>query len=429
MKYQEAEDYIYKSYLEAQSALDYSSPDSEKRHPGLTRDLLEHLSGTPAVVVTGSKGKGSVSAMISRIMGAYVKTGLFTSPHISSFRERFRVDGTMISEEEFIRNLEGLRPKFEDISKGLQPGKFISPIGMQAAIALRWFREMATEFNVFECGKGARYDDVNNIIHKFAVINSIFLEHTRELGGSIEEIALDKSHAITGNEKTVFVGLQNEAVMRVIETRARELNVPLKIYGRDFESFNISYSRDGMNFDVRMGERIYKDLKIPLLGEHQTRNAALAIALCQEERSDLEEEKLRRSLASLEWPGRMQILSSEPFVMLDACINEASTENIRQTLDFLGIGDITLIVGIPEDKDYRGVVKGMAGYASEVVLTMSQNPHYSFSPSQLQQLDVNGVWKENVGEAISYGVNRGRPVVILGTTSVVSEVLSMDMLL
>ena len=181
-----------------------------------------------------------------------------------------------------------------------------------------------------------------------------------------------------------------------------------------------------MNFDVRVGERIYKDLKIPLLGEHQTRNAALAIALCQEERSDLEEEKLRRSLASLEWPGRMQILSSEPFVMLDACINEASTENIRQTLDFLSIGDITLIVGIPEDKDYRGVVKGMAGYASEVVLTMSQNPHYRFSPSQLQQLDVNGVWKENVGEAISYGVSRGRPVVILGTTSVVSEVLSMD---
>lgn len=428
----EAEDFVYASYLRAATHQDYAAKDAGKRHPELTRSLLRQKSITPCVVVTGSKGKGSVANMISRILQTNLCVGLMTSPHITDFRERFRVNDTMISEADFCRLMAQIRPEILDIASDLPESVCISPMGIQADLALTYFSEKHTDFNVFECGKGAKYDDVNNIRHDYAVINRIFLEHTRELGDTLTAIAEDKSNVITGEQKCVYFAEQEHEVLEVLVRRAEAMQVPYKIYGRDFQAENIRYTCSGMLFDVVIGQTVYPDLQIPLLGEHQAKNCTLALAVCVDVMTDLYRESttfsmpaVRENLSLLHWPGRMEVLRSEPFVLLDACINAASCENVREVLRYLGIQNCTVIVGIPEDKDYVGVVRSMKDMTGRIILTKSGNPHYHFSQKQQEVLareEIPAEWTDSVEQALTLAGSCPDPIVILGTTSVISEV-------
>lgn len=427
----EAEDFVYASYLRAAAHQDYAAKDAGKRHPELTRSLLRQKSITPCVVVTGSKGKGSVANMISRILQTNLCVGLMTSPHITDFRERFRVNDTMIREADFCRLMAQIRPEILDIASDLPESVCISPMGIQADLALTYFSEKHTAFNVFECGKGAKYDDVNNIRHDYAVINRIFLEHTRELGDTLAAIAEDKSHVITGEQKCVYFAEQEPEVLEVLVRRAEAMQVPYKIYGRDFQAENIRYTCSGMLFDVVIGDNIYPDLQIPLLGEHQAKNCALALAVCMDVMADLCRKSktfsmpaVRNNLSLLHWPGRMEVLRFDPFVLLDACINSASCENVKEVLRHLGISNCTVIVGIPEDKDYAGVVRSMKNVAARIILTRSGNPHYHFSQHQREVLMQEGIlteWTDSVKQALNLANSFSDAIVILGTTSVISE--------
>lgn len=427
----EAEDFVYASYLRAATHQDYAAKDAGKRHPELTRSLLRQKSLTPCVVVTGSKGKGSVANMISRILQTNLCVGLMTSPHITDFRERFRVNDTMIREADFCRLMAQIRPEILDIASDLPESVCISPMGIQADLALTYFSEKHTDFNVFECGKGAKYDDVNNICHDYAVINRIFLEHTRELGDTLAAIAEDKSHVITGEQKCVYFAEQEPEVLEVLVRRAEAMQVPYKIYGRDFQAENIRYTCSGMLFDVVIGDNIYPDLQIPLLGEHQAKNCALALAVCMDVMADLCRKSktfsmpaVRNNLSLLHWPGRMEVLRFDPFVLLDACINSASCENVKEVLRHLGISNCTVIVGIPEDKDYAGVVRSMKNVATRIILTRSGNPHYHFSQHQREVLMQEGIlteWTDSVKQALNLANSFSDAIVILGTTSVISE--------
>ena len=310
-------------------------------------------------------------------------------------------------------------------------------MGIQADLALTYFTEKHSDFNVFECGKGAKYDDVNNIRHDYAVINRIFLEHTRELGDTLAAIAEDKSHVITGEQKCVYFAEQEPEVLEVLVRRAKAMQVPYKIYGRDFQAENVRYTCSGMLFDVVIGDNIYPDLQIPLLGEHQAKNCALALAVCMDVMADLCREsdtpdifsetmcnQIRRQLSAIHHPGRMEILSSDPFVLLDACINSASCENVKDVLRHLGISNCTVIVGIPEDKDYAGVVRSMKDMAARIILTKSGNPHYHFSKNQQETLVQEGIsaeWTGSVKQALNLANSFSDAIVILGTTSVISE--------
>lgn len=421
----EAEAYVYKSYLRAERHQVYGARDAAKRHPELTRALIEARSGTPCVLVTGSKGKGSVCAMISKILQTKLKVGMMTSPHITDFTERFRINGQNIPDPVFAAYMTRLQPDIDAIDARLPDHVYVSPMGIQAALALAYFDDSATDFNVFECGKGVRYDDVNNIVHPYAVINSIFLEHTRELGDTLAAIAEDKSCILNGGQRAVFVAPQAPEVMAVIEKRAAAFGTPLRIYGQHFWAENVRYDSRGMLFDVVLDGTVYPRILVPLMGQHQARNCALAMALCREVLGELEADAVRDSLADLAWPGRMEVLSSDPFLLLDACINAASCDSVKDVLSHLGIPRATVVVGIPDDKDYAGVIRSMAEVAADIILTRSQNPHYRFTKAQCEAMERMGIptlWTDSVAEAVAEAEKRPCPIVILGTTSVVSEV-------
>ena len=421
----EAEDFVYKSYLKAAKYQEYNQKDSEKRHPELTKKLIREKAGTPCTVVTGSKGKGSVANMISQILQTKYKVGLMTSPHISDFCERFKINGKNISDEAFIKYISLIQPEIDKIDSEIPENVCVSPMGIQTLLALEYFNAENTDFNIFECGKGAKFDDVNNIFHQYAIINSIFLEHTRELGGTLEAIAKDKAHVITGEQKCVFTAEETESVLAILQKRAEEYKVPLKIYGRDFSAKNIQFTTQGMCFDVDIGGQIYTDIVIPLLGIHQAKNCALAMAFCKEVLGDFDLDLVKKKLAELNWPGRMEIISKDPLIILDACINSASCKNIKETLKFMNIDKITCVIGIPDDKDYAGVIREMNSLSNNIILTKSNNPHYMFTEKQCKKMAEEGIktiWTNSVEEAIEKAKKDLLPVVILGTTSVISDV-------
>ena len=425
MNKKQAEDFIYKSYLKAQKHQKYEDKDSQKRRNDLTYDLIREKQGIPCVVITGSKGKGSVANMVSQMLQTKYTVGLMTSPHLVEFCERFQINGGKISEQDFIRQLSLIQEQIEDIDQSLPENVCISPMGIQAYLALNYFYEKNTEFNVFECGKGAKYDDVNNIKHEYGIINTIFLEHTRELGKTIKEIAEDKSHIITGEQKCVYIAEQDPKVLDIIQERANRFQVPVKVYGKDFKAINILYTKEGMCFDVVIGEEIYSDISIPLMGEHQAKNCALAFALCKDVLENINLENIRKKLEEINWPGRMEIICINPFTLLDACINKESCKNVLKVLKHLHINEITAIIGIPDDKDYFGVIEEIKEISSNIILTKSQNPHYVFTKNQqriLKEKGISSTWTTSIREAIALAKKQEKPIIILGTTSVVAEV-------
>ena len=436
MNRKEAEDFVYSSYLRAEKYHVYEEKDVERRHPEFTRELLRKKSGTSAAIVTGSKGKGSVSKMIAEILQTKFNVGLMTSPHIEDFCERFQVNGEKVSSPLFSMLMEEIRPEIEEIDRKIPKEFCVSPMGIQADFALTWFRSRKTDFNVFECGKGAKLDDVNNILHDYAVINSVFLEHRRELGNTIAEIAEDKAHVITGREKAVFVGEQTEEAMAVIENRAALFSVPLKVYGRDFWEENLRTEQTGIVFDLYVFGKRYRDIRLPLLGDFQAKNCALAMAVSETVFSDLsdkstemgktlEMDAVRRRLSEINWPGRLELISGEPFILLDCCINRISTKAVKAVLTERKIEKPVSIIAIPEDKDYRGVVQEMYPLSESIILTRTHNPHYHFSEKQCERMAEEGIateWAEDFTEAMKKAEEKRLPIVILGTTSLLPEV-------
>ncbi len=421
----EAENFVYKSYLKAEKYQDYNAKDSKKRNPNLSKEIIRTKAKTPCVLVTGSKGKGSTANMVSQILQSKYKVGLMTSPHISNFCERFKINGVNISDDDFAKYMTMIQPEIDDIDSKIPKNIFISPMGIQTDLGLTFFNDQHTEFNVLECGKGARYDDVNNAVHQYAIINSIFLEHKRELGNTLEAIAEDKSYVINGEQKCIYIAEQSDNVINVIKKRADKFSTPIKIYGKDFKAINIRYTNNGMNFDVIIGNKIYKNIMIPLMGEHQARNCALAMAFCKDVLGDFDVEIVKGKLANIDWPGRMEIISKNPFIMLDACINSASCINVKNVLKKLKIENPTVIIGIPNDKDYAGVIKAMSEVSNNIILTNSQNPHYVFTNEQCKNMDAKGIktiWTDSVDKAIDKAREKELPIIILGTTSVVSKV-------
>ena len=423
MTEKEAEEYIYSSYLRAAPFQDRNARDSEKRHPELSRPLLRELSAVPCTVVTGSKGKGSSASMLASLLEARMKTGLMTSPHLSDFRERFRVSGRMISPEQFRQSATAVKPWFDAVEETLERDVCISPMGIQAAAALTWFGEEGTQYNVFECGKGAQYDDVAGIPHPYAMIGSIFAEHTRELGSTAEEIAADKAHVMDG-AGAAFSARQTPRVMAVLRERAAREGCALYTDGEDFRPLNVRFTQGGMVFDAAVGERFFEQLRVPLLGEHQAHNAVLALANALAVIPDLTDEEVRSRLAAVSWPARMEVLGREPFVMLDACVNRVSAAEAVRVLDALGIGRAAVVIGIPDDKDYAGTAACMSVRADRLILTKTANPHYAASPAQVEVLRQKGItasWADHVPNALKAAFGTGLPVVLLGTGAFAGE--------
>ena len=425
----EAEFLIYRSYVNKIRHLNTNQPDQFFRHPINTRHLLDQL-GSPDlfginILVTGSKGKGSVSRMIAKILETHgYKVGLFTSPHLIDFNERIRIDGKAISDEDLVAYAQAIEETIQDMDSHLPDDDYLGPVGITLAIALQYFHDHKTQINVIECGKGARFDDVAVIKADLSVINTVFLEHVPALGYTLSEIAANKAGVIKQGQRFCFSALQKEEVKAEIEKEAQLQDVEVRFGSEAFGAENVRCSSSGTTFDVWDGNARLNGIETRLLGRHQADNAALAIAVC-DQAIVMEELKIKKAFKDIVWPGRLEVIHTSPTVIVDGCIHLESYTFVREVLNKIDHDRLLIIVGIPDDKDYQNVIKEAAEDAAHLVITASVNPHLKFSGIQKQLAnDENILYIPLFTQALKHMISLSQEkdlIVILGTQSVVKE--------
>ncbi len=428
----EVEEYIYSSYVNRYKHIP-SGTDTFTRNPHLARKMLDELGAVDRlqknIMITGSKGKGSLSVMIAKILENHgYNIGLFTSPHLRDYRERIRINGKAISEKDLLDLANQLEPIYNDIEKSLPKHRYIGPVGATAVMAMSYFYNKRTDFNVIECGRGARFDDVNQIHGFVGGINKIFLEHVGPLGHTIDEVAHHKAGLIKKPLEVVFTAEQSKYADLVLRYEARKFGIPYYSYNQNFSSYDIRLTNKGTEFSVKGKYAKYEGLCLSLLGRHQAENGALAIAISEYVLGQkLDVNILRKTLENIKWPGRMEIIERNPLVILDGCISRESMFQVKEIIDFLEFKKMIAIVAIPEDKDYLGVIEMLKEYDCEIILTYADNDYLKFSENQVVEAKKISaiIFIDNVSDAIDYAkkqVDEKAMILCLGTQSFIKDV-------
>lgn len=362
--------------------------DEVKRDLTPTRNLLLATGlldvAREYVVVTGSKGKGSISALTANVLRSLGHTvGLVTSPHLVYWTERIRVNGHAIAEADFIRILSELAPAIETELATLPPNAYLSPQGIFLLIALQYFNEQGVTVGVMEVGRGGRFDDLSLVPNKVSLFGPIFMEHAQYLGDTVERIAWHKAGIIKQNSFAYSVAQESS----VLEVLAREAD------GKGAEFFWFS-SLDRGEF-VRETEhgivcRIgrYGEIELPFFGRYMIDNASLAIQAAGSVHALLggiphqSEEYVQRVVAGLEstrWYGRLQKLQAQPPVYVDGAINPLSVASMLDSLRQRLISPVITIIGVPQDRDMETVYKLLGAESDVLILTENHiNPNIHF---------------------------------------------------
>lgn len=334
--------------------------------------------GYPTVHVTGTNGKTSISRITTTLLSAVgLAAGTYTSPHLQVVRERFTVAGRMISERAFVELYEEIAPLAELVDGADTDGR-ITYFEMLTAMAFWWFAEQAVDVGVFEVGLGGRFDATNLIDADVAVLGPIDVDHAELLGDRPEDVAGEKL-GIVKEGSVVVSAPQSRAVMRRVREVAAARAADLLVVGEDVEILDRSPTPDGQQLTVRVRDRVVEQLPLPLVGEHQATNAAVALAataaLTGEAFANVADELLRRGLQFASVPGRLETVSRHPRILLDGAHNphgaRAAARTLREAYDF---GMLVLVVGCLGDKDLEGILSHYRDLAGHVVVAPPPSP-------------------------------------------------------
>lgn len=395
------------------------------------------------VHVAGTNGKGSVSVNITTVLArAGYRVGLFTSPHLSSVRERFRINESYISEKAFAWHASRVREVLGD--------EKITYFEFTTAIALLWFVESEVDLVVLETGLGGRLDATNVVRPLVSVITNISMDHEAYLGNDLKSIALEKA-GIVKRDVPLVTAAADEISLEVIENRCRELGAPVYRYGQEFESTD--YDDQGMwswLSEDSGGKIEYTGLRCGMKGDYQISNSSLAIACLQLLRKNgfsFTGNDLRQGLLEVHWPGRLECLTlpkrfaekaevsqaeknSQVRYLIDGAHNPAGVDSLLTTLTKeYSYEKLVVVWGAMEDKDLSLTVPAIAALASTVILTKPQGDRAA-DPDQLmkvipKELRPRCEMIENVRQALSAAENYaqdGDLVVVAGSLYLIGEV-------
>jgi len=346
---------------------------------GRIQELLKRLDNPhlalKVIHIGGTNGKGSTTAMLSAILqeGGY-RVGAFTSPHLKSYTERYRINGAEISGEQVAVLIDELRPHLEAmVAEGFEhPTEF--EVG--TALAFLYFNREKVDFLVVEVGMGGAIDSTNVVKPLLSIITNVSMDHMDYLGHTIEEITRVKAGIIKPG--TPVVTAAGGEALEVIESVCLDKKSPLYVVGRDFSWQPAAWNLSGQEFSLRGRRGYYEKLFIPLLGRHQLVNAATAVAAAEvliDLGVSLNADMVRRGLARTRWPGRMEIVSQKPLVIIDGAHNYDGARCLRQALkDYFPGRSIVLVIGMLGDKERARVAAELAGAARAVVVTRPDNP-------------------------------------------------------
>ena len=346
------------------------------------------------VHVAGSKGKGSTAALIASILThAGYKIGLFTQPHLITPRERCRINSRLISEEEFAGYVGRLKPSIEAVAESESIGQ-VSFFEIYTALAFTYFADNAVDFAVVEVGLGGRLDATNVVDPLVSVITPISLEHTAILGDTHEAIAKEKAEIIKPSRPVVLAPQLSEA-QAVFEAVAADRDAPMDGVGRDIHLKRKDWSINGQTFDLTTQSTFYPDLFLPLLGEHQTINAATAIACIERIRQEgykVPRTSIYGGLKAVRWAGRMQVVGQSPVILLDGAHSPTSAEALGKAIrEVFRYRRLILVVGLMRDKDLQAIGQVLCPFADEIIATQAfDNPRVTPAKKIVQAWSETG---------------------------------------
>jgi dihydrofolate synthase / folylpolyglutamate synthase len=332
----------------------------------------------PVIHITGTNGKTSTSRMIESILRAHgLRTGMLTSPHLVRVNERIVIDGEPISNSAFVSNWNDIRPFLEItdaefVARGEDPLSFFEALTLLGFAA---FADAPVDVVVLEVGMGGEWDSTNVADGQVAVFTPIALDHTQRLGTTIAEIARTKSGIIKPTAAVVSAAQQPEALVEL--ERAVELTEStIAVDGVRFGVESDTVAVGGQVINVKGLAANYPDLFLPLFGDHQARNAALAIAAVESfiggGTLPLNPDVLAEGLATATSPGRLQIIGIEPTVLVDAAHNPHGAAALASALtEYFTFDHVTAVVGILGDKDAAGIFRELDAVVDDFVITQS----------------------------------------------------------
>jgi len=383
------------------------------------------------VHVAGTNGKGSVCAMTSSILEEHgLRVGLYTSPHLVDFRERISVSGTEIPEEDVVRIAEELKGEMEAMARESRE-KQLTFFEFTTALAFRYFQEKGVDIVVAEVGMGGRLDATNVLRPDAGAITRIGLEHTNYLGSTLHDIAREKAGIVkTGME--IVTCERNPEPLSVIRSTCRRRGARLREFGRDFGVKNVKASIDGTSFDFRGAGRELRGLRTPLLGEHQAENAAAAIALVESlgaRGPELDPAATMAGMLRTRWPGRLDVVSKDPLLILDGGHNPDGVTAAVAVLRKLRLTPLTYVVACMEDKDARGMIRALAPTAAHMNITQVSNrralPTEKLAAIARDEYGGGIRTRETPAEALEEALEepRGKGVCVIGSLYLVGEAI------
>ena len=376
----------------------YSNSDN-RIIPGLERisKLLQRM-GNPqnsfkSIHIVGTNGKGSTGAFISSVLSASAyRTGFYSSPHLESPGERLLIDGKELSADDWIEAVN-----FAVSVKGeIMPSYF----ELLTAGAFELSRRAGIEAGVIEAGLGGKLDATNTMSNTVcSVIASISIDHTEYLGPTLEGIAGEKFAVVRENVPAVFSGVDESLITMFLET-CREKGALSFIVSKETKTENVRITPDGNTFDFYSPELELKDLRTGLIGEYQIRNAALALsAISQIHRvfPNISEASIREGMLSAKWPGRLEIVSKNPLIILDGGHNLDGVKNLcRSVRELWPERNFAVVYAAMKDKDYMGNLAEISTtLRPKLYATCVPEMSRSASPEELLEAAKNFSWQNS----------------------------------
>lgn len=343
-----------------------------------------------SVLVAGTKGKGSTAVMLAGILqAAGLHVGLYSKPHLVDFRERIRIDGTLVSPDALVPLVEDLRAAIERGAGG--PGWPPTYFEASAALAFLHFARRCVDLAVVEVGIGGRLDACNVIDPLVSIITTIGYDHTEVVGARLSQIAAEDT-GIMRPRRLVITVPQRSVAARVVRDAAARLGAEVIQVGRQVRYRTRASTPAGLQVTVRGRRRVYRDLVVPLIGRHQALNAAAAVAAAEALEDAwpagapplaLTDDAVRAGLSTVRWPARIEVVRQRPTVIVDVAHNPVSFQALRAALDDVFAGRrLLLVLGVIGTKDIAGIARVIAPRASAVIAARPHDPR-ALPPDQV----------------------------------------------
>ncbi|MFC1569017.1 bifunctional folylpolyglutamate synthase/dihydrofolate synthase [bacterium] len=356
---------------------------------GLERmETLLHLLDHPekmfkTIHIAGTNGKGSTAAMMASILqAAGYQTGLYTSPHLIDMRERIQIQGIMISEKQILKILNKMKPHIEATE-----ASFFEVI---TAMAFVNFADQNIDIAVVETGLGGRLDATNTLTPILTIITEIGLDHTKILGKTLYPIAAEKAGIFKSGVPCV-VGSRNSSVNAFFQVHAEKIGCPVHFAQKLASCQNVKMTETGSWSDITIHNTYYHQLYLRLLGDHQIHNLTTALVcmdILQKMRWSITEEAVRTGLDQVQWPARLQLLQTQPKILLDSAHNPLGAKQLVKAIKTIfHYQKLILIFGVLEDKDYRAMLKVLLPLADQLILTQPLSDR-ALSPKKLEHLPI-----------------------------------------